>query len=267
MEPNHIYQYSLLNALMDGVSESGITASTLLQKGNQGIGTFARMDGELLMLDGRVYQLRAGGDVREAGPTEQIPFAVATTFSAQATRQISLKDKTDIDRALEAFNPKAKNLFLTYRIEGLFSYLKCRTVKGQEYPGQPLSELGKKQSVEEYRDVRGTIVGFRTPGNWQGFGVAGEHLHFISEVDGGKVGGVGREGGVGGQGKEGEGRVGGHVLEVRTRGEGEGDWEGGRKVKMGMATAKDVHVELPTSGDFNEARLVTDDAGVREVEG
>ena len=47
MEPNHIYQFSLLNALMDGVSETGITVSKLRSKGNQGLGTFARMNGEL----------------------------------------------------------------------------------------------------------------------------------------------------------------------------------------------------------------------------
>lgn len=237
MEPNHIYQYSLLNALMDGVCETGIPASTLLAKGNQGLGTFARMDGELLMLDGRIYQLRAGGAVREADATDRIPFAVATTFAAQAARDVTLGGKGDVDAVLDAFDDHATNLFMTYRVTGRFGYVKCRTVRGQEYPGQPLSELGKKQSVEEYEGVEGTIVGFRTPRNWQGFGVAGEHLHFIDE---------------------GRGR-GGHVLEVRTEGEG--------RVRMEMAVASNVHVELPTSEDFNSAKLVTDDAGVKEVEG
>ena len=249
MEPNHIYQYSLLNALMDGVSETGIPASTLASKGNQGLGTFARMDGELLMLDGRIYQLQAEGRVREADENDQIPFAVATTFVPQVTREVVLSGKGDIDKVLDGFNDHARNLFMTYRIDGAFAYLRCRTVRGQAYKGQPLSELGKAQSVEEYKDVRGTIVGFRTPGNWQGFGVAGEHLHFVDEGRG----------------------VGGHVLEVRSGGEGEGGGEGGEgkggKVTMAMAVASNVHIELPTSEDFNAAKLVTDDAGVREVEG
>ncbi|KAK0270826.1 hypothetical protein LTR35_013878 [Friedmanniomyces endolithicus] len=236
MEPNHIYQYSLLNALMDGVSETGITVSKLLTKGNQGLGTFARMNGELLFLDGKVYQLQAEGNVREAGEGDQIPFAVSTNFVPQQTRKVTLPSKSALDSTLQTFAPHAKNLFLTYRLTGLFTHLKCRTVRGQTYAHQPLSELGASQSVEEYRDVRGTIIGFRTPANWQGFGVAGGHAHFIDE---------GR-------------RAGGHVLELSAEGE---------EVEVGMAVVRDVHVELPGSEEFNEAELSTDDEGVKKVEG
>ena len=102
------------------------------------------------------------------------------------------------------------------------------------FKGQKLSELGKKQSVEEYENVEGSIIGFRTPKNWQGFGVAGEHLHFVKK----------------------DFSAGGHVLEVKAK-----------QVKMGMAVASNVHIELPTSEDFNAATLVTDDEGVKKVEG
>jgi alpha-acetolactate decarboxylase len=234
MEPNHIYQFSLLNALMDGVSENGITASKLASKGNQGLGTFSRMNGELLFLDGKIYQLQAEGNVREVEPDAQIPFAVSTQFEAQKTVDVELPNKESVDKALDDFNARAKNLFMTYRINGHFEYLKCRTVRGQSYKGEPLSELGKKQSVEEYHNVSGTIIGIRTPTNWQGFGVAGEHLHFVND----------------------ERSAGGHVLEVKAG-----------KVSMQMAVASNVHIELPTTEDFNEAKLVTDDEGVKAVEG
>ncbi|OQO04253.1 hypothetical protein B0A48_10864 [Cryoendolithus antarcticus] len=234
MEPNHIYQFSLLNALMDGVSETGIPVSKLLTKGNQGLGTFARMNGELLLLDGKVYQLQAEGNVREAGPDEQIPFAVSTQFEAQRSVDVALKSKDTIDEALDAFNDHAKNLFMTYRIHGKLEYLKCRTVRGQSYKGEPLSDLGKKQSVEEYHDVVGTIIGFRTPKHNQGYGVAGEHLHYIAD----------------------DRSAGGHVLEVKAK-----------EVQMQMAVASNLHIELPTTEDFNAASLVTDDEGVKKVEG
>lgn len=132
MEDNHIYQYSLLNALMDGVCETGIPASKLASKGNQGLGTFARMNGELMFLDGKIYQLLAGGMAREADETDQIPFAVSTKFVPQRTSDVELRDKNDIENALDGFNDHAANLFMTYRIDGNFEYLKCRTVRGQE---------------------------------------------------------------------------------------------------------------------------------------
>lgn len=229
-----MYQYSLLNALMDGVSESGITARKLAQKGNQGLGTFARMDGELLLLDGSVYQLRANGNVREADPGDQIPFAVSTFFVPHKTLTVTLEDKSSIDKILDQVEEQAHNLFITYRIEGTFRRLKCRTVQGQEYKGQPLSELGKKQFVDTYETVAGTIVGFRSPALWQGLSVAGEHLHFIDK----------------------ERKVGGHVLEISAD-----------EVVMQIAVVSNIHIELPTSSDFNSASLELDDEGIKKVEG
>ena len=235
MAINEIYQYSLVNALMSGVSDSGITVTQLVKKGNQGLGTFVHMDGELLLLDGTVYQLQAEGKIRVADPDDQIPYVAATHFRSQKTVSVVLGSKDAIEGVLEDFNDHASNLFMSYRVEGRFSRLKCRTVKGQQYDGQPLSELGKNQFVAEYEDVEGTIVGFRSPKAWQGFFVAGEHMHFVDR----------------------ERKVGGHVLELETT----------EEVDMGIATVNNVHIELPTSEKFNKAVMATDDVGLKSVEG
>jgi len=234
MAINEIYQYSLVNALMSGVSDTGITVTQLLEKGNQGLGTFVRMDGELLLLDGKVYQLQAEGKIRVAEADDQIPYAAATHFRSQKTVTVDLESKDSIDAVLEKYNDHASNLFMSYRVEGRFSRLKCRTVKGQEYDGQPLSELGKNQFVAEYQDVEGTIVGFRSPSAWQGFFVAGEHMHFIDK----------------------ERKFGGHVLELEAQ-----------EIVMGIATVNNLHIELPTSDRFNKAKMATDDVGLKSVEG
>ncbi|KAL5115217.1 hypothetical protein ACEQ8H_006891 [Pleosporales sp. CAS-2024a] len=235
MSANEIYQYSLVNALMAGVSDNGITVSTLLTKGNQGLGTFVRMDGELLLLDDKVYQLQAEGKIRVAGGEDRIPYAAAIHFQPQRTLRVALETKDALSHVLDRGNPHAGNLFMAYRINGRFAHVKCRTVKGQEYPGQPLSELGKNQFVAEYTDITGTMIGFRAPSAWQGFTVAGHHLHFIDK----------------------DRKVGGHVLELRSI----------QELDIGIATVKDLHIELPTSETFNDAKLTTDDAGLKEVEG
>jgi alpha-acetolactate decarboxylase len=221
---------------MSGVSRHGITTSRLLEKGNHGLGTFVRMNGELILLDGTVYQLQAGGKVRIADATDEIPYAIATHFEPQQTQSVMLESKASIDGALDAFAPQTNNLFISYRIDGVFRSIKCRTVKGQEYDDQPLSELGKKQAVADYENIEGTVVGYRVPQIWQGIFVAGEHMHFISERK----------------------DVGGHVLELST---------GGSEVQLGIAIVKDIHIELPTSENFNAAVLKTDDVGLRAVEG
>lgn len=220
---------------MAGVADSGIKVSQLISKGNQGIGTFTKIQGELVLLDGKVYQLQASGSIRTAGPEEQLPYAVATQFEPQKIEQTVLKNKGDVDRVLEDFDHHAANLFMSYRVDGRFKRVKARTVRGQEYEDQPLRELGSKQAVQEYEDIEGTIVGFRAPSAWQGFMVAGEHMHFIDKK---------RE-------------VGGHVLELESDGE----------VLFGAAVANNVHIELPTSEKFNAAKMTTEDAGIKKIEG
>ena len=234
MEENSLYQYSLLNALMEGVCNSGITVRDYVRKGTHGFGTFVRMDGEMIFLDGKVYQLRAHGDVAEAGPDVQLPFAIALTFRPEATETVRLGGKDDIERALDAFNDHAKNLYLAYRITGVFARIRYRTVQGQEYEGQPLAQLADKQFVDACRDVDATIVGLRTPQYWQGFGVAGEHLHFIDK----------------------DRKLGGHVLDLQ-----------GSDLRMEMAVVKHINMELPTTSDFNKADLRIDDAGIKKAEG
>jgi alpha-acetolactate decarboxylase len=219
---------------MSGISTTGISTTKFLSKGTHGLGTFTRMDGELLSLDGTIYQLQSTGLARIPPPTAQIPFGVTTHFVPQATKTVTLETKSAVDRELIAFAPHATNLFVVYRITGVFAHIKARTVKGQAYAGQPLSELGKTQFVNEYTDIDATVIGFRSPKNWQGFAVAGEHLHFIDA----------------------DRTVGGHVLELM-----------GEDIQLSMAVASNVHIELPTGEDFGDAELTVDDEGIKGVEG
>lgn len=235
VEPNHLYQYSILNALMAGVADTGIKVSDFTKKGNVGLGTFTKIKGELVLLDGKVYQLQASGRIRTAGPDEQLPYAVATRLVPQKTENVKLNSKDDIDTILEDFAQHAGNSFMSYRIDGTFQKIKARTVRGQEYEDQPLAELGSKQAVQEYSEITGTVVGFRAPHLWQGVTVAGEHMHFIDQ----------------------ERKVGGHVLEMVS----------GAEVKFQMAVVSNLHIELPTTKKFGDAAMETDDAGVKDIEG
>ena len=233
---NHLYQFSLLNALMDGVSESGVSVASFQQKGNQGLGTFSRMDGELVLLDGVVYKLQAHGQVSVARPDEQIPYGVAIHLVPHETRSVELPDKASVDHVLDHISAsRATNLFLAYRIVGRFRRLTARTVRGQQYRGQPLSELKDHQYVNDYADLDAVVVGFRSPSAWQGFAVAGEHLHFISA----------------------DRTSGGHVLDLQSDG----------PVSISFAVASHIHVELPTTDDFNAAPLKLDVRGIERAEG
>jgi acetolactate decarboxylase len=82
---------------------------------------------------------------------------------------------TALDRRL----PSA-NMFYALRLDGEFSYLKTRSVPRQEQPYRPLIEIVKTQPTFEWRNVHGTLLGFRCPAGAAALNVPGWHLHFIT---------------------------------------------------------------------------------------
>lgn len=65
-EPNELYQFSVVSALMDGVADQGLELGKLMKHGDLGLGTFRHMQGELIIVDGDVYQMKHDGSVRPA---------------------------------------------------------------------------------------------------------------------------------------------------------------------------------------------------------
>ena len=78
-------------------------------------------------------------------------------------------------------NLPTENIFYAIKISGTFSYMKTRSVPGQQKPYPPLVEVTANQPVFELNDVKGTIVGFRSPPYAAGVNVPGYHLHFLTE--------------------------------------------------------------------------------------
>lgn len=89
MPCNDLFQYSIISALMDGVAETGITISDPLKHGDHGLGTFRHMVGEMIILDGTIYDMKVDCSVTDldsaayAEPTA--PFAMITQFQPTAT--------------------------------------------------------------------------------------------------------------------------------------------------------------------------------------
>lgn len=61
-----VFQVSTSGALVAGVYDREVSVQAILEHGNFGLGTFADLDGEMVILDGRVYQVQGSGRVSEA---------------------------------------------------------------------------------------------------------------------------------------------------------------------------------------------------------
>ncbi len=68
------HQVSTSAALVAGPYSGAVTAATILQHGDFGLGTFENLNGEMVILDGHVYQVRGDGKVSEAPACEAAPL-------------------------------------------------------------------------------------------------------------------------------------------------------------------------------------------------
>ena len=176
-----VTQVSTIDALLAGVYGGHLSCGELLGHGDLGIGTFRDLDGEMVVSEGRVYQVRADGHVYEPSLELTTPFASVVRFLPDRSQEI--EEPTDLDSLKRVVDKAAsnQNLFCAIRIKGLFSSMKTRSVPAQHKPYPPLAEVTERQPVFEMADVTGTIVGFRSPPYVKGINVPGYHLHFLSD--------------------------------------------------------------------------------------
>ena len=62
--PQHtLFQVSTSGALVQGIYQRVVSSRFLLNYGDFGLGTFENLDGEMVVLDGAIYQVRGDGKV------------------------------------------------------------------------------------------------------------------------------------------------------------------------------------------------------------
>ncbi|MDJ0322959.1 acetolactate decarboxylase [Cryobacterium sp. PH31-AA6] len=223
---HEIFQTSLMSALLDGVYEGEMTVRDLLGHGSFGVGTFNGLDGEMLIVDGTCYQLRADGGVSKADLGAHTPYAVVTNFvphieSELPSGVLRAEASAVIDRMTAS-----ENYMYALRIDGDFEWIKMRTVVKQQKPYRPMVEATDEDAIVELHNVSGVVVGFRTPLYEQGIGVPGCHAHFITD----------------------DRTEGGHVLDFKLR-----------SGRAALCLGTDLRLQLPLTDAFRDANLAPED--------
>lgn len=220
-----LYQVSTINALLEGVYDGETEYGTLKQYGDFGIGTFSGLDGEMIELDGMVYQIKDDGIVYPVDDSMTTPFAGVTFFEADTEELITEPmNMTRTEEFLDALMPN-KNIMYGIKISGTFDHVRTRSVPKQEKPYPKLVEVTKNQPVFELEQVNGTIVGYWLPAYIDGINVPGYHLHFITD----------------------DRTAGGHVLEFDLT-----------EATVEIDNTYEFFMDLPESDDFLDADLSKD---------
>ena len=219
-----LFQVSTSGALVQGVYERAVSSNLLLNYGDFGLGTFENLDGEMVVLDGAIYQVRSDGKVTKIEKDVGTPFAVVTHFVADQDQMIenasSFKDLTKIcDRYRDS-----DNLFYAFRIDGHFGNVHTRAMR-ETLEGLPLAKAAAIQPEFEFTGVDGTLVGIWAPQFSSALNIAGYHFHFLSE----------------------DRSKGGHLLECS-----------GKHLRIRVERLSDFHLSLPESEEFLRADLTKD---------
>ena len=172
-------QFSLFSFLLSGHYSGTLSIADVKKLGNMAIATMDRLDGEMQMIDGIVYQACADGHVYLPKDDATIPYGTIADFRAEQSVKIC-----DVP-SYEAFEEKMatcypmENYPLAVHLTGTFKRMKVRAVARQEKDGVGLAEAAKNEAIFDLQDTSGDLVGFRLPGYVKGVNAPGWHLHFV----------------------------------------------------------------------------------------
>ena len=184
MDGDTLYQVALLQSLVQGYYDGIISVGELKRHGDTGIGTFEGVNGEMIVLDGTVYQAAWDGSIVIPDDEETVPFSNVTFFDVDETLALSgIADMAALQEAVNGVvNELGANCFYMVKIEGTFDSIKVRSEYKQEKPYRMLDvALAEDQTEFDYVDIRGTMIGLYCPDYMGGLNSVGWHFHFINE--------------------------------------------------------------------------------------
>lgn len=179
-----VAQVALLQSLAQGYFGGTITAGELRTLGDTGIGTFEGLNGEMIVLDGTVYQALGDGRVVVCPDKTIIPFSNVTFFDKDIALKLNdIKDKGALEKTLnQVVREHGANSFYMVKLPAEFSSILFRSEYGSQRPYPTLVEaLKDKQTEFTEKNIKGTIVGLYCPSYMGELNSVGWHFHFISD--------------------------------------------------------------------------------------
>jgi acetolactate decarboxylase len=129
-----VYQVSTISSLLAGGYDGDTTVAELLRHGGFGLGTFNGVDGEMMVLDGRVYRGTVDGHAHAVAATALTPFAVVVAFSPQGSAPVAAGQSLEqLEAALDAL-PYSASRVLGRASTGVFEPSRCAASPNSSLP-------------------------------------------------------------------------------------------------------------------------------------
>lgn len=177
-----LYQVSTIDALLAGHYDGDKKVADIRSNGDFGLGTFNGIDGEMVVHDNVVYQVKSTGKVLKADNDIGVPFASVHFFKSDLSGSLKNIDSYKNLKVLLDDYKECKNYPCGFKIKGTFGYIKTRSAPKASKPYPPLVEhIVKTQNFFEEKNIKGTLIGYRLPKYFAKFNVPGYHFHFLSD--------------------------------------------------------------------------------------
>lgn len=221
-ERDKVFQVSIYNGILAGQYDGDLTYKEVKQHGDFGLGATSRLAEEVIALKGEFYKFNKDGVPERIDDSVIAPFATVKFFKPD--KRASLNESLNLQQLAQRLDTliPTKNAFHAIEIQGTFESMKVRnSLYPQTKPYAPLVEVSKDVAISELQNVKGTIVGFRSP-EYLVTVIPLYHFHFISS----------------------DRRFGGHVLDCQLQ-----------NASVAIDTSSGLELVLPKNQDFYQADL------------
>lgn len=216
---DNLYSAGYASAFIGGLYDAWYPYKSLHQHGDFGLGAPAKLDGELIMLNGKLYKTQYTGNTSPVSDADQTPYAVVCFFKAkQSYRPGRQLNKAALFKYLDSVLTNTNGIYAIH-ISGNFKYIKTRAFPPVEQkPYVPLAAMLDRQHFFEFNTIKGDLVGYKLPVFMEGPHISGYHFHFLSA----------------------DKSSGGHIIDIIADG-----------VTIEIDTLSSYTMELPQTADFN----------------
>ncbi len=181
LQQDTIVQLSALPIIEQGRIDGEDSLADLLTRGNFGLGHLDKMNGVLVILNGRPYHIGDDGNVRDPEHYLGVPFASVCNFFIDTA--IALPPNCSLTTLRELIDTAVpdKELFCAIKVTGRFHRVAAQAPAPTTR--EEITANGWKPRIQRFPldKVSGTLVGFRFPESVAGLQRPGYHFAFLAD--------------------------------------------------------------------------------------
>jgi acetolactate decarboxylase len=179
---NSLFTVGVGAGLIGGLYDGFYPYKSLKQHGDFGLGAPDKLDGELMIFQGKIYQTQHSGKTFIVDDKQLTPFAMVNFFhpDIKITPNKAMS-KTELFHYLDSVLTNINGMYAIH-ISGKFSYVKTRAFPPvKEHQHTPLAEMLPLQHFFEFKAAQGDLIGYRLPSFMDNTNIAGYHFHYLSQ--------------------------------------------------------------------------------------